>query len=691
MPVIFSERLPLPSLRSYIAISVCILGAVFVHAQHSAVNEGKELHEIIAHVFVTDSFCFWAAVNIAYCILFSFGKVIQQFVLGDLRVIEEQLTSSPNISMRLHTKLLLLLISILASSIGMSFAAYFSAFLEGWNIFGFMIAECILLGLKCLHIIFKYFIQIRDGYKQEMWEEKAWLSYYSDLTFDCLILTVDLIYHMHMLLWSNVFLSMASLVLYWNIRKIFSEIKKKIRKHRIYCTITQKVKEKFESLTTEELDKVEDHCAICWEDMNKAKKLPCGHIFHQACLCSWLQQDTSCPTCRMSLASIMGLPERNASPLAQDDEDEEDVNDIQQFGDLQQQRIQRNHFFHFDGTRIANWFPSFSIEVFHGANGDDMADLELEEMAVQVHTMFPNIPHEVIVNDLRRTHSLEQTTENILEGNISLDLQREPETEERSEISPAQTEEIQPEIQREDQLASDVTSSENTEAPSESAEENSDAGSCFDDPDRRHEVLSKRRKQFMTEARRRYLTKPAAKELNSNTAQQQSTSSKEGTAKSQLAIHHPTLRRTLSDQEEHDREAIQKGYQDVRDDVSDTIWASFQYKEDGKAIEFGKTGTDFDSLLENFTDDNRMYAYLRLVVGDEMSKRVKFVFITWIGMNNSPLKKAKVSTDKAFIKNVCSNFAVEVLASEKDELKESNLKQLCINAGGAAYGVGVRD
>ena len=35
-----------------------------------------------------------------------------------------------------------------------------------------------------------------------------------------------------------------------------------------------------------------------------------------------------------------------------------------------------------------------------------------------------------------------------------------------------------------------------------------------------------------------------------------------------------------------------------------------------------------------------------------MSRRKKFAFITWIGPSVSPLKKAKVSTDKAFVKKI---------------------------------------
>jgi hypothetical protein len=51
-------------------------------------------------------------------------------------------------------------------------------------------------------------------------------------------------------------------------------------------------------------------------------------------------------------------------------------------------------------------------------------------------------------------------------------------------------------------------------------------------------------------------------------------------------------------------------------------------------------------------DNARAYGYVRFETGDEMSRRAKFAFITWIGPSVSPLKKAKVSTDKAFVKKV---------------------------------------
>ena len=52
---------------------------------------------------------------------------------------------------------------------------------------------------------------------------------------------------------------------------------------------------RFAMSTKEELEANNDDCAICWEGMETARKLPCGHLFHR-CVSSAM----SCVSVEMS-------------------------------------------------------------------------------------------------------------------------------------------------------------------------------------------------------------------------------------------------------------------------------------------------------------------------------------------------------------------------------------------------------
>nr|KAG5704488.1 hypothetical protein BaRGS_003799 [Batillaria attramentaria] len=76
-------------------------------------------------------------------------------------------------------------------------------------------------------------------------------------------------------------------------------------------------------------------------------------------------------------------------------------------------------------------------------------------------------------------------------------------------------------------------------------------------------------------------------------------------------------------------------------------------------------------------------------MGDELSKRAKFVLITWSGANVTGMKRAKMSTDKSLVKNVIRSFATEIMTSDADELSIDHVKDALQRAGGANYGTGV--
>ena len=121
------------------------------------------------------------------------------------------------------------------------------------------------------------------------------------------------------------------------------------------------------SATKEELEALDDPCAICWEMMTSAKKLPCSHMFHtcvhhvfavmvvceclivncfpsifSSCLRSWLEQDATCPTCRQSIGEtpLQATPPPNPPPQA-------NARPARPPG--RRQRRQQRNFFHFDG------------------------------------------------------------------------------------------------------------------------------------------------------------------------------------------------------------------------------------------------------------------------------------------------------------------------------------------------------
>ncbi|XVF08458.1 hypothetical protein REPUB_Repub07fG0005100 [Reevesia pubescens] len=104
-------------------------------------------------------------------------------------------------------------------------------------------------------------------------------------------------------------------VLFLNIRALLSAIVKRIKGFIKLRMALGALHAALPDATSEEIRAYDDECAICREPMAKAKKLHCNHLFHLACLRSWLDQGLnevySCPTCRKPL--FLGRPENEAN------------------------------------------------------------------------------------------------------------------------------------------------------------------------------------------------------------------------------------------------------------------------------------------------------------------------------------------------------------------------------------------
>ncbi|XP_064610639.1 E3 ubiquitin-protein ligase AMFR-like [Liolophura sinensis] len=425
------------------------------------------------YVMTVEIWCVWTLINMAFCCLILLGKVIQKVVFGELRVSElqhlkdkfwnfvfykfifvfgvmnvqtmeevvlwvawftmlgffhllaqlckdrfEYLSFSPTTPKWVHIKLLSLLFCILLACVGLMLVCVLAGLQAGITIFCFMTAECLLLSIRSLHVVVRYAIHLWDMNLEGVWENRSFMAYYTELFFELSALSIDFAHHLHMLLWGNIFLSMASLVICMQLRYLFHEFQRRIKRHKNYLQVVHNMESRFTMASKEDLEKNNDDCAICWERMEVARKLPCGHLFHNSCLRSWLEQDTSCPTCRMAL---------NERP-----EGDPNGNNIDGRGDAPNNVPQAppgntattNHFFHFDASRYVSWLPSFSVEVTHTQllPGQQMNNAfqtsQLDNMARQVQNVFQHMPLNVIMDDLHITRSVDHTIDNILEGRL---------------------------------------------------------------------------------------------------------------------------------------------------------------------------------------------------------------------------------------------------------------------------------
>ncbi|XP_037622255.1 E3 ubiquitin-protein ligase AMFR-like [Sebastes umbrosus] len=437
--------------------------------QYLSAGCGDVAADVLLHL-LTDSVFVWVMVNTACCVLLLIAKLIQFVVFGPLRVSEKQhlkdkfwnfifykfifvfgvlnvqtvdevvmwwlwfavlvflhllvqlckdrfeyLSFSPTTPLSSHARVLLLLVMLLLCCGGLATLCSQLARSQGRHNAAFMAAECMLVTVRTAHVVFRYSLHPWDVNQEGSRENKSSYVYYTDLLMELLLLGLDLLHHIHMLFFSNIWLSMASLVIVMQLRFLVQEVQKRIRRHRNYLRVLRNMETRLPVASADELLANNDDCAICWDVMSTARKLPCGHLFHSTCLRSWLEQDTSCPTCRMSLdigEGGDGHVERETREAAADNMAAAPGVDA---------RPNLNHFFHFDGSRIASWLPSFSVEVMATTNFLGIAPTnpsQINNTAQQIQEMFPQVPLQLILQDLEITRSPEVTTDNILEGRV---------------------------------------------------------------------------------------------------------------------------------------------------------------------------------------------------------------------------------------------------------------------------------
>ncbi|KAF3817823.1 hypothetical protein GH733_013110 [Mirounga leonina] len=331
MPLLFLERFPWPSLRTYTGLSgLALLGTIVsayralsqpeagpgesepptaavqtepaVPARPSA---GGPRARDVAQYLLSDSLFVWHLKDkfwnfIFYKFIFIFGvlnvQTVEEVVMWCLwfaglvflhLMVQlckdrfEYLSFSPTTPMSSHGRVLSLLIAMLLSCCGLAVVCCVTGYTHGMHTLAFMAAESLLVTVRTAHVILRYVIHLWDLNHEGTWEGKGTYVYYTDFVMELTLLSLDLMHHIHMLLFGNIWLSMASLVIFMQLRYLFHEVQRRIRRHKNYLRVVGNMEARFAVATPEELAVNNDDCAICWDSMQAARKLPCGHLFHK--------------------------------------------------------------------------------------------------------------------------------------------------------------------------------------------------------------------------------------------------------------------------------------------------------------------------------------------------------------------------------------------------------------------------
>uniref|UniRef100_U5EYD9 RING-type E3 ubiquitin transferase n=1 Tax=Corethrella appendiculata TaxID=1370023 RepID=U5EYD9_9DIPT len=187
--------------------------------------------------------------------------------------------------------------------------AYQSTLTKGATVqlvFGF---EYAILITMVINTTIKYILHAIELRSDTPWENKAVFLLYTELiiglnrvilyvAFVCLMVKI---YTLPLFAFRPMYYTMR------NFKKALNDVILSRRAIRNMNTL-------YPNATPEELAQSDNICIICREDMiNHSKKLPCGHIFHTACLRSWFQRQQTCPTCRLN---ILRTPITSTTPPA---------------------------------------------------------------------------------------------------------------------------------------------------------------------------------------------------------------------------------------------------------------------------------------------------------------------------------------------------------------------------------------
>jgi len=141
-----------------------------------------------------------------------------------------------------------------------------------------------------------------------------------------------------------------------------------------------------------------------------------------------------------------------------------------------------------------------------------------------------------------------------------------------------------------------------------------------------------------------------------------------------------------------------KTLETVMDDKTKAVWDELLADDaktnwltvsvDGKRVAYLESGTGgIEEFKNSLSDDQILFGIIKVIALDVKknvtSKRTKFIFVTWVGVNVSVLKKARVSVQTEEVKTMFPGVSISIQADSKDSFDPTDLTKAFLKVGGA--------
>ncbi|KAH3706594.1 protein TRC8 homolog [Dreissena polymorpha] len=226
-----------------------------------------------------------------------FSAAFLHFVHNMVNQILLSLSASRNMSKRKHFRALAMCAFLIIYPICLMTYLWHNHSVSPWLLSA--TAFSIELIIKVLVSLMVYTLFIIDAYRETFWEKLDDYIYYITSTGSTIefLFGIFIFFNCGFMLvfeWGGAMRAVMMCVhAYFN---IFVQAKEGWKVFMRRRTAVKKINMLREA-TPEELEKLKDVCAICYQELLTARVTRCNHYFHSVCLRKWLYVQDSCPLC----------------------------------------------------------------------------------------------------------------------------------------------------------------------------------------------------------------------------------------------------------------------------------------------------------------------------------------------------------------------------------------------------------